>query len=193
MEPVTLRTPRLVLSPQTTEDADQIVACCQDPDVIAFTPIPVPYGRDEAESFVRQVEAGWRDGTRFEFAVRPRADPTNVLGAVSIFGVADGAGEVGYLLAPAGRGHDFMTEAVSAILDWAFAGPPDGLGLSRVQWHALPENEASALVAQRCGFRLEGRLRSALTHRGTRRDQLLAAVLRTDDRRQPIRWDDGQQ
>lgn len=188
MDTVALRTRRLLLSAPTDDDVDQVVAYCQDPAVIAGTPVPTPYGRAEGVAFVRQVAAGWAAGTRFEFAVRPLDDPRVVLGAVSVFGVAGGNGEVGYVLAPAARGRGTMTEAVEAVLDWAFAAPPRGLGLVRVQWHAFPENDASARVAQRCGFRLEGRLRSAVEHRGRRRDQLLAAVLRTDDRA-PVIWD----
>lgn len=48
------------------------------------------------------------------------------------------------------------TEGVAALLDVAFAPPPRGLGLHRVQANVIPTNVASLKVAERCGFRREG-------------------------------------
>ncbi|WP_069713377.1 GNAT family N-acetyltransferase [Curtobacterium sp. ER1/6] len=188
MHPVTLRTDRLVLSVPVDADADDVVAYANDPDVVAFTPVPVPYGHAEARRWTREVvAAGWRDGTRTEFGLR-RVEDMRLLGTVGLFGIADGAAEVGYALHPDGRGHGFVAEAVERVLRWAFAASPTGLGLERVQWRAIATNVASAATAQRVGLRYEGRARSAVLHRGVRHDQLLAAVLRDDDRSGPQVW-----
>ena len=188
MDPVELRTDRLVLSVPTEHDLDQVIAYCQDPDVIAHTPVPVPYGRAEAQRFLEhQVGPGWASGERCEFVIRPLDEPARVLGSVSLFGIREGSGEVGYLLDPSARGHGVMTEAVRRVVDWAFAPEPDGRGLVRVQWRALGDNTASAHVAERVGFTYEGRLRAAVLHRGRRQDELVASLLRDDDRA-PAPW-----
>ncbi|MDT0211085.1 GNAT family protein [Curtobacterium sp. BRD11] len=190
MLPVTLRTDRLVLSAPGPADAEAVIAYANDPDVIAFTPVPVPYGHAEARQWLDLVEVGWRDDTRYDFGIRRAEDP-RLLGTVGVFGFVDGAGEIGWALHPDGRGQSLMAEAADRVLAWAFAAPPDGLGLVRVQWRALGTNAASSATARRIGMRFEGRSRSAVVHRGARHDQLLAAVLRDDDRTVPQVWPDA--
>ncbi|WP_420368412.1 GNAT family N-acetyltransferase [Curtobacterium sp. L1-20] len=188
MDPVTLRTDRLVLSVPEPADAADVVAYANDPDVIASTPVPVPYGRAEARQWITEVvRTGWATDTRYDFGIR-RTDDRRLLGTVGLFGFDHGAAEIGYAVHPDGRGHGFTTEAARAVLDWAFAPGPRGLDLVRVQWRAIATNTASAAVAQRLGIRFEGRLRSGVHHRGRRHDQLLAAVLRDDDRSAPTVW-----
>jgi len=81
-----------------------------------------------------------------------------------------------------------MTQAVTAVVDHAFLPTSaGGLGLFRAQWTAAPENIGSRRVAERVGFRFEGRLRGALLLRGQRPDALRAGLLATDDRA-PQRW-----
>ena len=188
MQPVTLRTERLVLSAPELGDADDVVAYANDPDVIANTPVPVPYGHAEARYWITDVvAAGWAADSRYEFGIR-RADDLRLLGTVGLFAFADGAAEIGYAMHPDGRGFGIMTEAAERVLHWAFAGVPEGLGLLRVQWRAIATNTASAAVAQRLGLRFEGRTRSSVLHRGSRHDQLLAAALHDDDRSAPTVW-----
>ncbi|WP_288466640.1 GNAT family N-acetyltransferase [uncultured Curtobacterium sp.] len=190
MQPVTLRTDRLVLSVPTTADAEDVVAYANDPDVIASTPVPVPYGHAEARHFLDEVvAAGWRDDVRYEFGIR-RAEDLRLLGTVGLFGLADGAAEIGYAVHPDGRGRGFVTEAADRVLRWAFADAPTGLGLVRVQWRALAGNAASVAVAKRLGLTYEGRRRSGSLHRGQRHDELTAAVLRWDDRTAAPGWPD---
>jgi RimJ/RimL family protein N-acetyltransferase len=188
MDPVTLRTERLVLSVPEPSDAEDVVAYANDPDVIAYTPVPVPYGHAEARQWITEVvRTGWAADTRYDFGIR-RADDLRLLGTIGVFGFVDGAAEIGYAMHPDGRGHGFVTEAAAAVLEWAFAPEPDGLGLVRVQWRAIATNTPSAAIARRLGLRYEGRLRSGVFHRGQRHDQLIAAALRDDDRSTPTVW-----
>jgi len=53
-------------------------------------------------------------------------------------------------------GQGYCTEGVRALLDFAFAPPPAGLGLHRVQANIIPDNLASMRVAEKVGFRREG-------------------------------------
>lgn len=208
MDPVTLRTERLVLSVPEPSDAEDVVAYANDPDVIAYTPVPVPYGHAEARQWITEVvRTGWAADTRYDFGIR-RADDLRLLGTIGVFGFSpparpecrwrvtpepaawapDRAAEIGYAMHPDGRGHGFVTEAAAAVLEWAFAPGPDGLGLVRVQWRAIATNTPSAAIARRLGLRYEGRLRSGVFHRGQRHDQLIAAALRDDDRSTPTVW-----
>lgn len=73
----------------------------------------------------------------------------------------------------AGRG--LATEGVRQLLAFAFAPAPDGLGLHRVQANIVPRNAASARVAEKAGFRLEGLARNYLFIAGVWEDHLMYA------------------
>ena len=48
-----------------------------------------------------------------------------------------------------------MTEAVAAVIDWAFETHPD---LQRIKTTVIPENEASCRVLEKCGMELLGEI-----------------------------------
>ncbi len=85
-----------------------------------------------------------------------------------------GVAEVGFWSVAAERGRGVTTDAVRAVCGWAL-----GTGwCCVVEWRALPGNAASLRVAQKCGFTVEGTLRSRLVVRdGPRQDVVVAALL----------------
>ena len=74
-------------------------------------------------------------------------------------------------------GLGYATEGVRALLDIAFTAGPTGLGLHRVQAGVIPRNVRSVRVAEKCGFRLEGRAVRYLEIAGVYEDHLLYARL----------------
>jgi ribosomal-protein-alanine N-acetyltransferase len=71
----------------------------------------------------------------------------------------------------------YGTEGVTALLDVAFAAPPLGLGLHRVQANIIPRNYRSIGLAEKVGFRREGLARSYLRIAGRWQDHLMYAKL----------------
>jgi RimJ/RimL family protein N-acetyltransferase len=178
MEPVLLRTARLELSMPTAADADAVFAACQDELIQRYTTVPVPYEREHADGFIEKSAAWWDAGSEATWAIR---DNGTLVGMIGLHRLGRGDGELGYWLAPAGRGRGLLTEAATLVLEWGFS--PDGLGLARIEWRAVAGNLASARVAQRLGFRYEGLLRSAaLNGAGRRGDGWIAGLLPGDDR-----------
>jgi ribosomal-protein-alanine N-acetyltransferase len=74
-------------------------------------------------------------------------------------------------------GKGLATEGVTTLLDLAFALPPKGLGLHRVQANVVPTNRPSLRVAEKTGFRLEGLAKAYLNIGGEWRDHLMLAKL----------------
>ncbi len=70
----------------------------------------------------------------------------------------------------------FGTEALNAILDFAFGPEPAGLGLHRLQANIIPENVPSICVAEKVGFRREGLARRYLHIGGAWRDHFTYAM-----------------
>lgn len=179
MDPVTLRTPRLVLRPPALDDVDAITAACQDPAIQRYVPVPVPYARADAVSYASEFcPDGWASGGRLTWAVLEGGE---LVGTVGLHALAEGAAEIGYWLAPGARGRGIMREAAAAVVDHGFDASV-GLGLARIGWRAYAGNSGSAAVARALGFRFEGIARLGAMGREGREDDWLAGLLATDDR-----------
>lgn len=184
MEPVTLRTERLVLSIPTEADVDAITAACQDPEVPRWTTVPSPYSRANAEDFVGLVASWWADGVETVWAIRWDGALAGMIGLHRITEHPQGGdAEIGFWGTAAHRGKGLMSEAARAVVDFAF----DGLGLARVEWRAVVGNIPSARTARALGFRYEGMLRQGLTSPRGRDDGWIAGLLASDDRT-PTDW-----
>lgn len=183
MEPVTLRTTRLGLSPPSEADVDAIYEACQDPLIQRYTTVPSPYAREHAEGFIVKTREWWAAGGETTWVLRVDGA---LAGVVGLHKVSAGSAELGFWMAEGFRRGGYLTEACRAVLDWGFA--PDGLDLVRVDWRAVAGNEASARVARRLGFRYEGTMRQSLVnHSGQRDDAWIGGLLRSDDR-EPQHW-----
>jgi [ribosomal protein S5]-alanine N-acetyltransferase len=66
-------------------------------------------------------------------------------------------------------------EGATALLDIAFAPPPVGLGLHRVQANAVPSNAPSVALMQKLGMRYEGLAKRYLKIAGEWRDHVMYA------------------
>lgn len=190
MQPVILRTERLVLSAPTASDVDAIYAACQDSEIQRFTTVPSPYDRRHAEGFIPLSAKRWATGIEATWAIRESGTLAGIIGLHRLG--AGGTGEIGYWMAPAFRGRGLLTEAARAVLDWGFGTGVgtydlDGPDLARIEWRAVVGNTASARVARALGFRYEGTLRQALSNSFGRDDAWVAGLLRTDDR-MPHPW-----
>lgn len=89
------------------------------------------------------------------------------------FDAVTGVCEAGCWLEPAGTGRGLVTRAAGVLIDWAV----ETRGMHRVEWQAASANTASIGVAQRLGMHHEGTLRESYSHRGTRHDMEVWAVL----------------
>ena len=72
-------------------------------------------------------------------------------------------------------GQGIGTEVVNGLLDIAFAQPPVGIALHRVQANIIPSNAASLRVAEKCGFRREGFAPRYLKIAGQWQDHVMTA------------------
>jgi RimJ/RimL family protein N-acetyltransferase len=165
------------LGPLRVEELDEITQACQDPESARWTVVPVPYSRQDAESYVtRYAPLAWAAGEAAVFRIGDEHD--RYAGAVSLALDDEGTAEVGFLVAPSARGRGLGTAALRAVSDWGF----DALGLDRIVWRAHVGNEASRRAAQKAGFVMEGVQRAGCVQRGERRDAWVGARLCTDPR-----------
>jgi RimJ/RimL family protein N-acetyltransferase len=159
----------VALRPWGRDDLPDLLAAAGDPLVHRYR-YSLPASPVQARAWLAAVERDRLGGERLELAVTAPEAPRAV-GSVSLqaFHARHGTATVGYWLAAADRGRGAATSAVRLLAGWAFSE----LGLQRLALTVEVGNVASRRVAERCGFRCEGRLRSDQQQRdGTRADVL---------------------
>jgi RimJ/RimL family protein N-acetyltransferase len=141
-----LETKRLALRAPLIEDAKMLAALANDRRIAENTArIPHPYRLSDAESFIAGAK---NDGeTVFLIAL---GDGT-VIGACGLTARED-APELGCWLGLAYWGQGYATEAVHAVIDYAFAD----LGHEALQAGARVTNPAARRVLEKCGFQWTG-------------------------------------
>jgi ribosomal-protein-serine acetyltransferase len=91
-----------------------------------------------------------------------------------------GVGEIGMWVRADEAGRGLGTRVLRAMVDWADADWP----FHKLTWHCESGNLASARVAEKCGFQLEGRLREngPAASGGGHQTTLLFGLVRSDPR-----------
>jgi RimJ/RimL family protein N-acetyltransferase len=164
------------LRPLAVEHLDDVAALLDDPDVLRFTRLPVPPPPGYARHWLERYAAGRLDGTRDAFAA---LDDDGRFAGLALAVDIDREGrevELGYITAPAARGRGVASAMLDALTRWAF----DELGALRVTLIIDVENRASSRVAERCGYTLEGVMRSSHLKDDVRVDAGLWSRLPTD-------------
>lgn len=151
-----------------------------------LTPWEPAWPRDELTriAFRRRVRHYQREAREdLGYAFLLFADGSNtLLGGVTLSNVRRGVTQsatLGYWLGRSQLRRGYMTEAVAAVIPFAF----DHLRLHRIEAAAMPANVASLRVLERNGFKREGLARRYLKIDGTWQDHILHALLADDERR----------
>ena len=147
-----LVTERLVLRRSRPEDAEPISAYRSDPNVNRYQgwdrtdPEGIRAEIVEMESRAPGGAGGW-----VQFTVEER-DRGRLVGDVGISAVDSepSVAKIGYTIAPAFQGRGYATEAVRALVDYAF----ETLGAERIRAFAAAENIPSLRVAENAGLSL---------------------------------------
>jgi [ribosomal protein S5]-alanine N-acetyltransferase len=181
--PLTSRlvTEHLVLRPPRTGDVGEIrrVLRRNQEHLRPFSPAPVggedPTSITEISKSVLRQRREWKHGRSFSFMIALREAPSTFIGRIALNGIMRGAmygAYLGYWIDVEHVGRGLVTEAIRAVLDFAF-GPA---GLHRVQAAIMPRNAASLRVVEKIGFRREGYAERYLQIAGSWEDHVLFAM-----------------
>lgn len=171
-----LTTPRLVVRAFRPDDAEALYATVADSrEHIARWLLWTDQHGSVADSraFIEQAREQWQQAQDFTFGVFAR-DSGALLGGLGLHPRAWNVPffEVGYWLAASAEGNGYMTEAASALVDYAIRD----LGALRVEIHCDALNTRSAAVARRLGFTQEALFRKHMRRPdGRLRDTLVFA------------------
>lgn len=154
-----LLTERLTLRPPRLADAQAIFdAYAQDAEVTRYLIWSPHSSVAETEDYLRRSLAEAAGGAKYPFVIEKR-DDESVLGVIDLR-VDRFKAEVGYVLARGAWGKGYMTEALRAVVEFAFTLPE----VRRVGAFCDVENLASARVMEKAGMEREGVLRKFGIH-----------------------------
>ncbi|MCW2960484.1 MAG: acetyltransferase [Thermoleophilia bacterium] len=161
-----------LLRPWSIEDIESVLTAFASDDMATQTQAPIVLAA-QAEMWL---------------APRMLESPRAVSFAIDLAGVAvgevalsrinpdHGTAWISYWVTPVARGAGLATRAVATLADWGF----DRLELERIELAHRVNNPASAVVAARAGFLVEGTQRAKLRYAGERFDVVTNARLFSD-------------
>jgi RimJ/RimL family protein N-acetyltransferase len=145
------------------DDLDQLVACCQDPEIPRWTLVPDPYTRAAGEDFLARVPHEWRSGNGAPFCINPAGEPTTIIGAIGVFPHEPRTvGGIGYWIGADHRRQGIAVRAIHLLVRWAFGEA----GFERLVADVILGNAPSERTLRAAGFSLEGRIPGGILQRG---------------------------
>lgn len=137
---------------------------------------PYPYTEEHARGW---TDVASREDPLLHFAIAVGGDAVGGIGLQLQPDVFRRSAEIGYWLGEPYWGRGIMTDAVSAVTEYAITN----LGLCRVFAGVFDPNPASARVLEKAGYVREARLRRSVFKDGRMRDQLIYAYVVEDEPR----------
>lgn len=185
-----LETDRLRLAPLVPADAPEVQELASAFEIHDMTlSIPHPYPEGAALRWIESIQSSWASGRGGSWSIRLRDDgPDGVPEADRLVGgrlvgvihaelqPENGSAELGYWIGVPFWGRGYVTEAVRAVIEMAFAT----LGLNRVSAHHFVRNPASGRVLAKSRMRAEGTLRQVVRKHEHYEDVTVWGILRSD-------------
>ena len=173
----TLSTNRLLLRQIVLGDAEGLFAIRSDEESMKFFGHEPHESLDETKDVIRQMEERYIRSTALPWCITLHGED-RLIGSCTFFHFDEGfhRTETGYELNRAFWGKGFMTEAMSAILTFAFSE----LGLHRVEAVIDIANDRSKGLLLKLGFTYEGNLRQRFPFRGQFLDEHYFGLLKDE-------------
>ena len=135
---------------------------------------PHPYTPEAAQAWVAKCAGDYPEPLQLGIEVNG-----GIVGGIGLRGCLlsnEDYVEVGYWVGRSYWGRGIASEALRLICGYGF----DVMGANRIEARVYAFNPTSGRVLEKCGFRLEGRLRRRMVKDGERTDQLVYGLLPED-------------
>jgi [ribosomal protein S5]-alanine N-acetyltransferase len=163
-----LATPRLILRELGPGDAAAFFAILSHDEVMRFYGSEPHQSVEQTGGFIARLHEWYTQMQCLRWGIT-RSGDERIIGTCGLFNFDEGyhRAEVGYDLHPDFWGQGIMTEAVGAILTYAFTT----MGLHRVEANIAIANERSKVLLLKLGFTYEGNLRGRYVFRDQFEDE----------------------
>ena len=177
LAPDFLDTPRLHLRRLNSSDGPGLFNIFSNADVARYLSAPPVASPAEVEKKLGDMISHYAGDSAFQLAVT-RKDTGELIGTCTIWNIysQNRRGEIGYVLAKPFWGSGYMSEALSALINYIF---------NEKQFHRLEadidlRNVSSATILERLGFKREGLMRERWIVAGEISDSALYGLLASD-------------
>ena len=173
----TLTTERLVLRQLEPRDDETLFVIKSNFEVTKHYGQEAHRSIDDTREWMEKVQAGYEQRLDMAWCVTRRGED-KLIGVITLWNLdpAYHHGEIGYELNPADEKQGIMTEALSAVLTFAFTD----FGLHRLEATPFADNPPSVAMLARLGFTLEGTLRQRYFFRDHYKDQHYYGLLQEE-------------
>ena len=134
-------------------------AYTHDREVVRFLTWQAHDSERDTEDFLNYCLGEWAKGSSYPYVIGGTEDPSGPFGMIHLRCKPHRV-EFGYVLARAHWGKGYMTEALTALVDWSLAQPE----IWRASAFCDSENPASARVMEKAGMTFEGLIRRYMVH-----------------------------
>ena len=155
---ISIKTNRLLLRQFCFDDNESMRSnWASDNEIQKLYSCPAYKTKEEADEFLKKTIEKYSSTKYYRWAITPIDDTQNCIGQIAYFLVNEENhwGEIEYCIGSEFQNKGFVTEAVSAILDFGF----EKMNLHKVQVCHKEGNIPSKRVIEKNGFHYEGTLR----------------------------------
>jgi ribosomal-protein-alanine N-acetyltransferase len=172
-----LETRRLLLRRIEPLDARAIYRLAQDAEITRYVAWEPHKTLRDTKEYIRLFNEEYQKGVCFDFviAAKKRDEVLGLIGCVDI-DETNKSLEIGYWLGREFWNNGYMTEALTALIDFCFRD----LDMERLSAKHFEENAASGRVMQKAGMTFEGPLRKAEFVKGRYWNIKVYSILRED-------------
>src|SRR4030088_1722643 len=144
-------------------------------EVMGYWSTPPLADRPAALNLITKIGEDWKRRVILKWGIARHSD-NQLIGSVALFNLEFNhrRAELGYALGHEYWGQGYMSEALQALLAYAF----ETLDLHRIEADIDPRNTASIKTAERLGFKREGYLRERWQTNGEIQDAFFYGLLR---------------
>ena len=173
----TIEAARVRLRHLEASDTDSLYEIFSDREALRFWGFLPFTERAEAAKLLAEIHESFRQKTLFQWGIALAADD-RVIGTSTLFRLDEQSrrAEIGYILDRRQWGKGLASEALTALLDFAFRE----MNLHRIEADIEPRNAASVKIIERLGFVREGFLRERWIVGNEVQDSLFYGLLRSD-------------
>ncbi|KAF0125479.1 MAG: N-acetyltransferase GCN5 [Elusimicrobia bacterium] len=158
-----LETPRLLLRRFSPEDAQDVFDYASDPEVARNVTWEPHSGVEASRGFIEYTLRSYSERRTIELAVVLK-ETGRVIGSCGFvkWSPENARTEIGYAMSRKYWGKGLMTEAVAALMDYAFGS----MKVHRLEARCLHDNAGSEKVMIKNGMKCEGTMRDCVFEKG---------------------------
>jgi len=171
-----INTERLTLRQTSEADVPEVFFLRSDKEVRKYIEKQACQSADEALQHIRLLNNMWKDNEGISWAVTLKGED-KMIGNIGIWNIQREhyRAELGYALYPKHQGKGIMSEAMKAVIDYAF----NKMKLHSLEANVNPDNAASIAVLKKSGFVQEALFKEHFYYNGVFYDSAIFSLLNT--------------